>query len=218
MQNARYNVGVTAYAGAEVATGRATLTTQVPWGVDPSEGGVGLGVAATFAPVPIGEPAIACASSTPCRITGPGTLRRGMPFLCYAESVGHAGCDQFKGQNGGLMPDTSSFRAKIERHESTHVAQFNFGRLNGDLYGIEDGSFPLMSFAPPGGPPLGQLTAPTQGELEQAFRNYLILWIRASGDQQRERSGAAESEAWQAADGVPPQYLFQMCHCGSQCQ
>jgi hypothetical protein len=213
MRNAKYTISAHVQTGGQLATGQAELTVQMPWGIGAELGGTE-SAAATFPPSLEGDISVWCPTTpspaNPCHVSG-NTLVRTAPTICWPETQGHTGCAAYQ-QRFQLMPQSSSFRNKVDAHESVHVQQFAPGRYFGDLWTI-DGPHGLMSFTVPGrGVPLRNLTAPSFAQISTLIAATRAAWRNWSEAETLVRKPGSEPEAYAISDGVPPAYLLQGCN------
>lgn len=208
-RNAKYTIIAAAQTGSQLATGQSALTIEMPWGIAASLGGTQT-AAVTLSPSLEGNITTSCpGSGSPCRISG-HTLVRTAPTICWAETQ-DAICAATQ-QTYALMPSTSSFRSKVNVHETVHVHQYDAGGYYGDLWTI-DGPNGLLSFPVPGrAVPLRDVTAPSRSELSALINASREAWRLWSTRETMARMPGAEPEAYAASDGVSPSYLLQGCN------
>lgn len=216
LTNAKYDIHASIQKGTEVITGQAHLTVAMPWGIGRELNGTEK-AAATFGPdlEAVGNPGgvrYSCPNGpdSPCHVTGSSFVRTA-PTICWPETHGHQLCDAYK-QQYELMPQSSSFRPKVLRHESKHVEQYGPGRYYGDLYTV-DGPHGLMSFTVPGkGVALRDLSAPNETQLRGLIDATRQRWSEWTNAEVETRSPGSEPEAYDASDQVPPFYLIEKCN------
>ena len=133
------------------------------------------------APFIYGYPAYSYDSTTQLwKVTGRGSLDRSAPSkqVYYGTS--------------------SQFYNKVNAHENKHVAQWNTGGMNADLYLVSS----LMS-------ELSPLTAPTLDVLKAKITSTWNAWNTAQQAIHQSRHGALEAEAFVVSDPIAPQYMYQ---------
>jgi len=129
-----------------------------------------------------GNPTMAADSQGIWHITGMGTMTRVLPVPQI------------------FVPTTSQFYNKSNQHEQVHVAQWNPGRLLGDLYIPSDLFNLVASFT-------GTSQADLQHQFDTAKGNYFTQEVNIFSS----RATALEREAYAVSDPIAPQYMIQNC-------
>ena len=137
-------------------------------------------------PYVLGYPATGQNANSVWVVTGPGTLSRSVQSpIIYYAS-------------------SSQFYNKVLAHENEHVKQWTSG-MNSDLYLVSS----LMAALSP-------LTSTTQDGLKAEISNtWNQSWMPSQDSVYQSRLPAAEADAYQVSDPIPPQYYYQST-CGAR--
>src|SRR5258708_8759883 len=95
---------------------------------------------------------------------------------------------------------TSQFYNKAVQHEQVHVAQWNPGRIVGDLFIPSDLFNQVQGF-----------TGASQADLLSQYTNARDSYRAAQRIVFQQRRNAIELEAYNVSDPIPPPYLYQNC-------
>jgi hypothetical protein len=98
------------------------------------------------------------------------------------------------------VPTTSQFRNKVEVHENVHVAQFEPGRIFGNMF------LPSQLHQEVIG-----LTDPTESGLENKIQQAYIGYLNTQNTLLWYMQPTAEQEAYAVSNQEDPRYLYQTC-------
>jgi YD repeat-containing protein len=160
--------------GSQIAHG-STLIINVPW--NPA------GVTDQNVSTISGTPAMAADAQAVWHITGIGTMARVVPTSSTINVLA-----------------TSQFYSKTVQHEQVHVAQWNPGRILGDLFNPSDLFNQVQG-----------LTAASQADLLNQYATARSNYRGAQLGLFDQRRNAQELEAFTVSDQIPPTYLYQNC-------